>query len=98
MVWEKYNGRNLIRNKRGDTIVKKIFEFLCAGGIVTLGIILAYIICYAITGLVFWGLGSFIIWVFKIPFSWTYLHGIATAIIVGVLKSIFRKQINIHTN
>ena len=78
--------------------MKKIFELLYAGGIVTLGVILAYVICLGLAGLIFWGLGSFIIWVFKIPFSWTYLHGIATAIIVGILKSIFRKQINIHTN
>lgn len=55
MGWKKYNGRNFCRNKRRDIIMKKIFEFLCAGGI-------------------------------------------ATAIIIGILKSIFRKQINIHTN
>lgn len=78
--------------------MKKLFELLFAGGIVTLGVILAYIICYALAGLIFWGLGSFVIWVFNIPFSWTYLHGVATAIIIGILKSIFKKQINIHTN
>lgn len=78
--------------------MKNLFELLFAGGIVTLGIILAYIICYALAGLIFWGLGSFVIWVFNIPFSWTYLHGVATAIIIGILKSIFKKQINIHTN
>lgn len=78
--------------------MKSLFGLLLAGGVATLMAILIYIICYAFSGLIFWGLGSFIIWVFKIPFSWTYLHGIATAIIVGVLKSIFRKQINIHTN
>lgn len=79
-------------------MMKSLFGLLLAGGVATLMAILIYIICYAFSGLIFWGLGSFIIWVFKIPFSWTYLHGIATAIIVGVLKSIFRKQINIHTN
>lgn len=79
-------------------MMKSLFGLLLAGGVATLMAILIYIICYAFSGLIFWGLGSFIIWVFKIPFFWTYLHGIATAIIVGVLKSIFRKQINIHTN
>lgn len=78
--------------------MKSLFGLLLAGGVATLMAILIYIICYAFSGLIFWGIGSFIVWVFNISFHWTYLHGVATALIIGVLKSIFRKQINIHTN
>lgn len=79
-------------------MMKSLFGLLLAGGVATLMAILIYIICYAFSGLIFWGIGSFIVWVFNISFHWTYLHGVATALIIGVLKSIFRKQINIHTN
>ena len=78
--------------------MKSLFGLLLAGGVATLMAILIYIICYAFSGLIFWGIGSFIVWVFNISFHWTYLHGVATALIIGLLKSIIRKQIKIHTN
>ena len=79
-------------------MMKSLFGLLLAGGVATLMAILIYIICYAFSGLIFWGIGSFIVWVFNISFHWTYLHGVATALIIGLLKSIIRKQIKIHTN
>ena len=78
-------------------MMKNLFALLLAGGAATLVAILTYIIFYAFSGLIFWGIGSFIVWVFNISFHWTYLHGVATALIIGILKSIFKKQINIHT-
>lgn len=48
---------------------------------------------YGIEGLIYWGIGSFICWAFKIPFEFTFVHGIAIAFIIEALKSIFRVAI-----
>lgn len=58
-----------------------------------LGLVVALIIIsilYAFAGLIWWGIGSFIVWAFGISFAWTYWHGVATAIIVSIVASIFR--------
>ena len=39
-------------------------------------------------GLIIWGVGSFIVWVFGINFTFTFLHGLAIALIVIALKTI----------
>ena len=44
---------------------------------------------YALSGLVFWGIGMFIIWAFGINFVWTFWHGLAVAFIVNTLTTIF---------
>lgn len=47
--------------------------------------------CIALGGLVFWGLGLFVIDVFGINFVWTYLHGLACQLVFMILRSIFQK-------
>lgn len=60
------------------------------GGVLTiLFVILIVIALYALSGLIFWGIGSLIVWTFKISFIWTYWHGVCTAILVSVLTNIF---------
>lgn len=58
-----------------------------------------FIILYAIlgialvlgtSGLIFWGIGAFIVWAFGISFVWTFGHGLAVALIVLALSSIFK--------
>lgn len=51
--------------------------------------ILGYIIGLALSSLIFWGIGTFILWAFRISFTWTYWHGLATTFVVLILKSIF---------
>lgn len=63
--------------------------FLCI-----LGVILGIIVAFALSGLLMWGIGSFIIWAFKISFIWTYWHGLAVAFIIWILSSIFKTTIN----
>ncbi|MCI9245555.1 MAG: hypothetical protein HFJ30_00135 [Clostridia bacterium] len=55
-----------------------------------IAIILGLTIGFALSGLIFWGIGSFIIWAFGITFTWTYWHGLAVAFIVWILSSIFK--------
>ena len=44
---------------------------------------------FGLLGLIWWGLGAFIIWAFAIDFTWTFWHGLATAIILNTLGGIF---------
>lgn len=44
----------------------------------------------AIEGLIFWGIGSLIIYVFNIPFSWGFLEGVVVALCFEILSSIFK--------
>lgn len=64
------------------------------GVLVVMGaILLAMLIVaavYGIEGFIYWGVGSFICWAFKIPFEFTFVHGIAIAFIIETLKSILR--------
>lgn len=53
--------------------------------------IVGLLIGFGLSGLMFWGIGSFIIWAFSIAFTWTFWHGLAVAFIVWILSSIFRK-------
>lgn len=43
-----------------------------------------------IEGLIFWGIGSLIIYVFNIPFSWGFLEGVVVALCFEMLSSIFK--------
>lgn len=56
-----------------------------------LGFILGYLSGILIGSLIFWGLGNFIIFVFKINYTWTFLHGITLELIYLFLKGIFSK-------
>lgn len=71
--------------------MKEIIEWLIALPIgIILGVLMA-IVAFALEGLVLWGLGSFIIWIFGISFTWTYLHGVGLAMIIAILRKIFKK-------
>lgn len=52
--------------------------------------VLGVVVCFALLGLIFWGIGGFIIWAFGIAFTWTYWHGLAVAFIVWILGSTFK--------
>lgn len=54
-------------------------------------LILVLVLAFGLSGLAFWGIGSFIIWAFGISFAWTYWHGLAVAFIIWILSSIFKK-------
>lgn len=49
-------------------------------------------IVYAISGLCMWGIGNFVIYVFEIDYEWTYLHGLATSIVLAVVGSAFKSS------
>lgn len=59
------------------------------GVLVTLFVVLMVIAVHAVSGLIFWGIGSLIVWTFKIGVVWTYWHGVCTSIIVSILTGIF---------
>jgi hypothetical protein len=62
--------------------------------LIILGVVLVIIGAFGLSGLLMWGIGSFIIWAFKISFVWTYWHGLAVAFIIWILSSIFKITIN----
>ena len=47
--------------------------------------LIAVILAYGLAGLVFWGIGSFIVW----AFTFTFWYGLAIAFIVSILTGIF---------
>lgn len=47
-------------------------------------------ICFAISGLILWGIGCLVIEVFNISYEWTFLHGLCTALILWILASWFK--------
>ena len=46
---------------------------------------------FALSGLIFYGLGLLIINTFGIDYTWTYMHGLCVAIIIYILSCIFGK-------
>ena len=64
--------------------MEKLFVILCA----VLGIIAVFLL----SGLIYWGIGAFIVWAFSINFSWTFWHGLALAFITWILAGIFSRN------
>lgn len=62
------------------------------GIIIVVGVIIIVAILYAISGLCMWGIGNFVLWVFKVNYEWTYLHGLATSLILGVVGGAFKSN------
>ena len=54
-------------------------------------VILGFCFGILIGSLIFWGLGNLAIWVFKINYTWTFLHGLIAEFIYVILKEIFGK-------
>lgn len=55
----------------------------------TIEIILGIAIAITLSAMTLWGMGALIVWVFKINYTWTFWHGLASVFIIGILKSIF---------
>lgn len=45
---------------------------------------------FFISSLIYWGIGVLIVNVFEINYSWTFLHGMCTTIIISILSGIFK--------
>ncbi len=45
----------------------------------------------ALSAVILWGIGSFIIWTFGISFTFTFWHGLALSFIISILASIFKR-------
>nr|DAQ87244.1 MAG TPA: hypothetical protein [Caudoviricetes sp.] len=52
-------------------------------------IIITFIILVLISALTIWGIGAFIIAVFKINFEWNFLRALGVSFILMILKNIF---------
>lgn len=55
---------------------------------ILIGILLALLIaipCLLLSGLVMWGVGSFVIWAFKLKIVMTYWHGLAISLVLFAL-------------
>ena len=57
--------------------------------------IIIFFIIFAIKGLVFWGIGSFVCWAFSIPFTFTFWHGVAIALIISLITGAFKKEVTV---
>lgn len=51
--------------------------------------IIVFIILVLISALIIWGIGAFIIAVFKINFEWNFLRALGVSFILMILKNIF---------
>ena len=51
--------------------------------------IIVIIITFIISALTIWGIGAFIIAVFKINFEWNFLRALGVSFILMILKNIF---------
>ena len=60
---------------------------------VVLAILAGLITGFAISGLIWWGIGSLVVWAFGIAFVWTYWHGLAVAIILSALRSVLTVRV-----
>lgn len=52
-------------------------------------VLIMLILIFAISGLIYWGIGAFIVHVFQIDYAWTYWHGLALSFITWILGGIF---------
>lgn len=53
------------------------------------GVLSVSVIAIVLSSLIFWSLGNLIIWLFKINYTWTILHGLACALVYALLEDIF---------
>lgn len=63
---------------------------LLIGILITLGVLALLIVCFTLSGLFYWGVGSFIIWAFSINFTWTFWHGLSVSFIMFILSTIIK--------
>lgn len=60
--------------------------------------IMVFIILTLISALIIWGIGAFIIGVFKINFEWNYLRALGVSFILMILKNVFSNSNNNKNN
>lgn len=63
--------------------------------ILLFAIIIAVIIiisAYLLMGLVFWGLGNLVIYLFGLNYQWTFLHGLGMETLAIIIRLIFSKE------
>lgn len=65
--------------------MKKIMEEIMS----IVVIIITFIILVLISALTIWGIGAFIITVFKINFEWNFLRALGVSFILMILKNVF---------
>lgn len=63
-----------------------------------LSAILIFALVIGIQALIYWGIGSFICWAFAIPFTVTFWHGLAIALIISTLTGIFKREVIIKND
>lgn len=52
-----------------------------------IAVLIVVILCMGLSALIYWGVGCFIIWAFGINFVWTFWHGMAVALLIGIISS-----------
>lgn len=52
------------------------------------------LLCFLLETLVVWGVGVFVCHVFDINYVWTYLHGLATTLVLTIVGSFFKNSNN----
>ena len=77
---------SLMNKLKGVNYRKDIFAII-------LGVLTGTIIGFAIAGLIWWAVGAFIVWALGLGIIWTFWHGVATAIILNVIRGIFTMTI-----
>lgn len=60
--------------------------------------IMVFIILNLISALIIWGIGAFIIAVFKINFEWNFLRALGVSFILMILKNVFSSSNNNKNN
>lgn len=57
-----------------------------------LGIITLMLITFTLGTLIFYGLGSLIVWAFNINFEWTIWHSVCAEMVYCLIKGMFSKK------
>ena len=52
------------------------------------------LLCFMLEALVVWGVGAFVCHVFDINYVWTYLHSLATTLVLTIVGSFFKNSNN----
>lgn len=60
--------------------------------------LIIFIILVLISALIIWGIGAFIIAVFKINFEWNFLRALGVSFILMILKNVFSSSNNNKNN
>lgn len=60
--------------------------------------IIVFIILVLISALIIWGIGAFIIAVFKINFEWNFLRALGVSFILMIFKNVFSSSNNNKNN